>query len=194
MNLSCGARDHQERDGVAVGIPAGKAPVTLVGTGVQRHQGEGPSLLGQIGREQRLGFLPAHRGGGGIVGFVPCVVVGRCVCAGVLWGGITGGIGGVVGGLVVIGRGLRVLRVVWGGGPVRRGRGLPLGVSSVLFCLLLCILRRVLRAVWVVGGGGIAFLAASGGVLLGPLKDFNDCLWQESICSPPFGPPLEPGE
>ena len=64
------------------------------------------------------------------------------------------------------------------------GRGLPLGVSSVLFCLLLCILRRVLRAVWVVGGGGIAFLAASGGVLLGPLKDFNDCLWQESICSP----------
>ncbi len=124
----------RERDGVAVGIPAGKAPVTLVGTGVQRHQGEGPSLLGQIGREQRLGFLPAHRGGGGIVGFVPCVVVGRCVCAGVPWGGITGGIGGVVGGLVVIGRGLRVLRVVWGGGPVRRGRGPPPGrlLRSVL--------------------------------------------------------------
>lgn len=64
------------------------------------------------------------------------------------------------------------------------GDGASPGVSSVLFCLLLCILRRVLRAVWVVGGGGIAFLAASGGVLLGPLKDFNDCLWQESICSP----------
>lgn len=137
MNLSCGARDHQERDGVAVGIPAGKAPVTLVGTGVQRHQGEGPSLLGQIGREQRLGFLPAHRGGGGIVGFVPCVVVGRCVCAGVPWGGITGGIGGVVGGLVVIGRGLRVLRVVWGGGPGPKGTGPPPG-RLLPFCSACC--------------------------------------------------------
>ena len=98
------------------------------------------------------------------------------------------GLEGLLGGLVVIGRGLRVLRVVWGGGPVRRGQGPPPG-RLLPFCSACCSVsfEGSCGLSGLSGGGGIAFLAASGGVLLGPLKDFNDCLWQESICSPLAG-------
>lgn len=103
MNLSCGARDHQERDGVAVGIPAGKAPVTLVGTGVQRHQGEGPSLLGQIGREQRLASCRLTAGAGGSSGLSPALLSGGVSVPGSSGAGSPEGLEGLLGVWLLLG-------------------------------------------------------------------------------------------